>query len=225
MTSDEIRLRNIATMGEALGKQYSSLFHEITALHLYWNEFIEFFGTNDKRIKRLNQAAPGFFQMLQEQQFETNMSHMARLTDSPKSMGRENLTVRSLPDLVTDQALKDTLRVSVDDALQKTKFCRDWRNRRFAHHDLKLAIGDGQATPLARATKEQVAEALQSLADLLNVLERHFYKNVCSFADIAPHNGAATLLHLLGLGVIGREQVLERINKGDLSAANIPERI
>lgn len=110
MTSDEMKQRNIATMGEALGKQYSALFHEITALHLYWNEFIELFGTNDARIKRLNQTAPGFFQMLQEQQFETNMSHMARLTDSPKSMGKENLTVRSLPDLVTDQGLKDKTR-------------------------------------------------------------------------------------------------------------------
>jgi hypothetical protein len=56
-------------------------------------------------------------------------------------------------------------------------------------------------------------------------MERHFYKSVCSFKDIAAHNGAATLLHMLGLGVIGREQMLERINKGDFSAANIPEHI
>jgi hypothetical protein len=144
MTGDEMKQRNIATMGEALGKQYSALFHQITALHLYWNEFMELFGTNDARIKRLNQTAPGFFQMLQEQQFETNMSHMARLTDSPKSMGKENLTVRSLPDLVTDQGLKDKLTAQVDEVRQKTKFCRDWRNRRFAHHDLKLAIGTGK---------------------------------------------------------------------------------
>jgi hypothetical protein len=124
---------------------------------------------------------------------------------APMKMLLENLTVRSLPDLVTDQALKDTLTTHVDEVRQKTEFCRDWRNRRFAHHDSKLAIGDGQATPLARATKEQVAEALQSLADLLNVMERHYYKNVCSFKDIAAHNGAATLLHMVGLGVIGRK--------------------
>jgi hypothetical protein len=80
MTSDEMEKRNIATMGEALGKQYTVLFQEFAALNLYWKEFLELFGTNDKRIGRLNQAAPGFFQMLQEQQFETNMSHLARLT-------------------------------------------------------------------------------------------------------------------------------------------------
>ena len=225
MNGEEMKQRNIAAMGETLGKQYSALFHEVTALHLYWKEFIELFGTNDQRIKRLNQSAPGFFQMLQEQQFETNMSHMARLTDSPMSMGRQNLTIRSLPDLVSDADLKDKLRTHVETVRQKTQFCRDWRNRRFAHHDLMLAIGNGQAIPLTRATKEQVAEALQSLSDLLNVMERHYYKNVCSFGDIAAHNGAATLLHFLGLGVKGREQMLEKINKGDFSTDEWPEHV
>jgi hypothetical protein len=46
---------------------------------------------------RLNRSAPGFFRMLQEQQFETNMLHMARLTDSPNSVGKANLTIRNLP--------------------------------------------------------------------------------------------------------------------------------
>ncbi len=32
-----------------------------------------------------NRAAPGFFRMLQDQQFETNMLHLARLTDPPRS--------------------------------------------------------------------------------------------------------------------------------------------
>lgn len=81
MTGDEIERRNIDVMGGTLGKQYSVLFREVSALHLYWKEFLELFATNDKRIERLNQAAPTFFQMLQEQQFETNMSHLARLTD------------------------------------------------------------------------------------------------------------------------------------------------
>ena len=104
MTGDEMKQRNIATMGETLGKQYSALFHEITALHLYWNEFMELFGMSDVRIKRLNQAAPGFFQMLQKQQFETNMSRMARITDSPKSVGKEILrsAARRISSLIRD---------------------------------------------------------------------------------------------------------------------------
>jgi hypothetical protein len=138
MTGDELKQRNIAVMGEVLVRQYFALFNEFASLNLYWKEFLELFGTNDKRIERLNQAAPGFFQMLQEQQFETNMSHLTRLTDSPKSVGKENLTVQNLPELVSNPALKAELETHVEDIKQKTKFCRDWRNRRFAHHDLCL---------------------------------------------------------------------------------------
>jgi hypothetical protein len=89
MTSAELEQRNIDVMGETLGKQYSVLFREVAALHLYWSEFLELFATNDKRIERLNQAAPTFFQMLQEQQFETNMSHLARLTDRSEIAGKQ----------------------------------------------------------------------------------------------------------------------------------------
>lgn len=47
MTADEMKLRNVAAMGEAHGKQYTVLFQGVTALHLYWREFFELFGTNE----------------------------------------------------------------------------------------------------------------------------------------------------------------------------------
>src|SRR5258708_3022270 len=126
MTQDELEQRNIAVMGEALGKQYSALFHEVAALNLYWKEFLELFGTNDKRMNQRNRAAAGFFRMLQEQQFETNMLHIARLTDSPRSVGKDNLTIRNLPNLVSDHGLKRQLIALVDEVRKKTEFCRDW---------------------------------------------------------------------------------------------------
>ncbi len=30
----------------------------------------------------------------------------------------------------------------IDEIKRKTEFCRDWRNRRFAHRDLTLAMQD-----------------------------------------------------------------------------------
>lgn len=103
MTADELETRNIAAMGEVLGKQYSALHNEVAILHLYWKEFVELFGTNEKRIERLNQAAPGFFRMLQDELFQTNVLHIARLTDPPKSAGKDNLTLHNLPNLVSDK--------------------------------------------------------------------------------------------------------------------------
>jgi hypothetical protein len=54
MKAEELEKRNIEKMGEALGKQYSALCHEVTILHLYWKEYTELFSTNQKRIDRLN---------------------------------------------------------------------------------------------------------------------------------------------------------------------------
>jgi hypothetical protein len=225
MTGEELKQRNIDVMGETLGKQYTALFQEFASLNLYWKEFIELFGANDKRIARLNQAAPGFFQMLQEQQFETNMSHLARLTDSPKSAGKENLTICCLPDLVSNSGLKAELETHVAEIKQKTQFCRDWRNRRFAHHDLLLATQDSRAAPLEAATKEKIVAALQAVSDMLNVMERFYYRGCCSFDVIAAHNGVGTLLYILGFGIMGREKMMERIKRGDFSGDDTPENI
>jgi hypothetical protein len=107
----------------------------------------------------------------------------------------------------------------VDEVKRKTAFCRDWRNRRFAHHDLMLATGHAQAKPLEAATKEQFAEALRAISDLLNVMERFYHRGFCDFGAIAAHNGAATLLFILGFGVQGREQMQEKLAKGDFTAA------
>jgi len=225
MTGAEMKQRNIDKMGETLGRQYTALFQEFASLNLYWKEFLELFGTNDKRIARMNQSAPGFFQMLQEQQFETNMSHLARLTDSPKSVGKDNLTVRNLPELVTDLGLKAELNKHVEDIKQKTEFCRDWRNRRFAHHDLLLATQDSRAKPLELATKEKIVAALKAISDMLNVMERFYHRGSCAFDVIAAHNGANTLLYLLGFGIMGRDKMVERIKRGDFSGDDTPEQI
>jgi AbiU2 len=225
MTGAEMEARNVHMMGQELGKQYSVLFHEVTALHLYWKEFLELFGTNDKRIERLNLSAPGFFRMLQEQQFETNMLHIARLTDSSKSVGKDNLTIRNLPDLVTDPQLKRDLVALVDEARKKTEFCRDWRHRRFAHHDLLLAVQDGKAAPLKVASKESVNAALGALADVLNAIERYYFKGGCDFDAIAAREGVATLLFTLGFGVKARADMEAKIASGKFDELDTPESI
>lgn len=83
MTADELEKRNVDAVGEELGKQYSALHNEVAILHLYWKEFLELFGINQKRIDRLNEAAAGFFRMQQDELFQTNVLHIARLTDPP----------------------------------------------------------------------------------------------------------------------------------------------
>jgi hypothetical protein len=225
MTADELEKRHIDTMGEPLGKQYTILYREVSTLHLYWKEYLELFGTNQKRIDRLNQSAPLFFSMLQNELFQTNMLHIARLTDSPKSAGKDNLTLQNLPGLVSDEGLKKTLTDLLAVVTDKTQFCRDWRNRLFAHHDLALATGDTKATPLEVASREKVNSALQSLVDVMNAVERHYFKGGTSFRDIPAHNGAATLLHVLGDGLKQKDRREKLIAEGKFDDLDLPEHV
>jgi hypothetical protein len=44
--------------------------------------------------------------------------------------------------------IKESVRRLVSDAVRKTEFARDWRDRRIAHRDLELALREG-ANPVA----------------------------------------------------------------------------
>jgi hypothetical protein len=224
MTAEELEKRNIEKMGEVLGKQYTALYTEVATLHFYWKEYIELFGTNQKRIDRLNQSAPTFFRMLQDELFQTNVLHIARLTDPPKSAGKENLTLQNLPNLEPDKNLSNKLIGLLALAEQKTKFCRDWRNRRFAHHDLAL-VTDAKATPLETVNKEKVKEALQALANVLNALELHYFNGGTSFDAVAAHQGAAKLLFVLGDGVKQQERREKLIAQGKFDDLDTPQNI
>jgi hypothetical protein len=163
--------------------------------------------------------------MVQEQQFETNMMHIARLTDPPKSAGQDNLTITNIPNLVTDADLKTKLTKLVDDAKDKCAFAREWRNKRFAHHDLLLATQDDSATPLQAASKDSVKAALAALAAVLNAVELHYFKGGTVFDEVAVHNGANTLLYILGFGVKARSEMQAKIAVGKFENLGEPENI
>jgi hypothetical protein len=225
MREEELEVRNVKALGEAFGKQYTALFSEVGMLHLYWKEFLELFGTSDKRIERLNRSAPSFFSMLQGQQFASTVLLVARLTDPPKSAGKENLTIQNLPLLVKDATLKGELERLVDDAIQKAQFCRDWRNRQYAHADLALATRDTKASPLPAAPKEKIKDVLAALSDVVNAIERLYFKSGCSLDSITTHEGAATLLYVLGFGVKARDKMQHQIKSEKFDELDPPENI
>lgn len=117
-----------------------------------------------ERITLLNQAAPFFFRMIQDELWESTLLSLARLTDPSNSQGnpdRSNLTLQALPALTTDVTLKRELDKKISEATKLTAFCRDWRNRRIAHRDLKLAL-DEPTNPLAEGKRCFQATALRS---------------------------------------------------------------
>jgi hypothetical protein len=80
-TAEEAKKIHIAKMGQPLGEVYSALWQAVTIIFVYWKDYVELFGTKRKRIDILNQAAPQFFRMLQDELWGMSLLHIARLTD------------------------------------------------------------------------------------------------------------------------------------------------
>ena len=209
-TAEEIKANYISKMGQRLGEQYYALWQEVALLHLNWKEYVELFGTNEKRVKRLNEAAPAFFRMIQDQLWTVTLLHIARLVDSPRSVGQPNLTIRNLTDLVA-QELKAPLASLIDKAIADAAFARDWRNRIIAHTDLSLALQDGTSTPLEEASRTHVNTALGSISNVMNAVEHHYLDSGTIYTAAARHNSAVTLMYLIGDGLKAKAEREQRV--------------
>jgi hypothetical protein len=201
-------------MGHPLGAQYSALWQEVAGIHLNWGEFVELYGTKPERLELINRAAGTFFRVVQDSLWEGTLLHLARLTDPSKSPGKDrlNLTIQNFPDLIDDEKTKQQVRELIGIAIEKTEFCRDWRNRHIAHRDLKLAL-DEPATPLAQADKAKVDAALKAIVDVMNMVDIYFTGSETDYGHWSPHNGAVGLFYVIDDGLKAEEQRMERLHK------------
>lgn len=222
-TAEESRQDAIDAMGEDLGRFYHALSNELAWLYLKWGEYVALFGTKPSRIDLINKAAGEFFRIIQDGLWEDALLHIARLTDSPKSAGKDNLSIRGLPPLIAKPDLRQAVQDSVDIALAKTEFARDWRNRHIAHKDLKLALADG-AEPLKAASRAAVKDALAAIADVLNTISKSYLDSTTMFEGLGAHRGAEALLYVLDDGLKADQERRDRLSKGELRADDYARR-
>jgi hypothetical protein len=190
LTADEIKERYTKNMGKSLGQQYNALWQEVAWLHTKWREFVELFGSKPSRIDLLNQAAPAFFRLIQDSLWENILLHIARLTDPPKSLGvKANLTICNLADLVSFPQTSAAVRLLISVAQDKSRFCRDWRNRHIAHKDLNLAL-NASAAPLQAASRQCIREALSAIVAVLNEIEGAYMDSETHFEGPSRAGGA-----------------------------------
>ena len=198
LTGDEVLNEAINAMGSPLGDVYHALGDEVAWLHLKWNDFRELFADSDL-VDVLNSAAPAFFHDLQRQSWEDLLMHLCRVTDRAKTFGKENLTIRLLPDLVSSQQLKVELERLINVAVDATDFARDWRNRRLAHEELRVGRN---VTPLASAKFDYIDTALTAIRTVLNRLEQHYLDKTVSYEDTIPAlGGVQSLIAIVRKGV------------------------
>jgi hypothetical protein len=211
-TADEVKQEHIEKLGKDLGSIFHELWNEVASLYMKWEEYVELFGKAPSRIDLLNQSAPVFFKVVQDSLWENVLLHLARLTDPPKSAGKNNLTLKCLPSLV-DIKIREKIIKQIAYAEEKTNFCRDWRNRHIAHRDLQLAIGE-HAEPLKPANRANVKDALESIAKILNTISEYYTKSTISFHLIIGSGGAEGLLYVLDDGIRTDIERRKRIEAG-----------
>jgi len=208
-TSDEARRFYIDKMGEKLGEQFHALWQETATLHLRWAEFVELFADERSRIDLLNQAALSFFRIVEDGLWDHSLLHIARLTDRPKSRGKENLTIQNLTKLV-DNRIEPRVTDLVNKAVSKSEFCHDWRNRNIAHCDLMLSLNQS-VTPLSDAHKQNTEEALSAIEAVLSAVHEWYTGSPTTFKFVFTNGGAAALLRVLDNGLKAQRRSREHL--------------
>lgn len=214
-TTDEVRQNYMAAMGPDLGELFHVLSNELTWVHWRWQQYRILFGEKPTRLDLLNEAAPFFFRIVQDVFFEDTLLAIARLVGPEKSMGKPNLSITRLPQLLSDETLRDDVCRLVEKAKSAAGFAVDWRNRHLAHRDLELVLHTA-LQPLASASRQQVEEALSALRDVLNRIESALCRATTAYRSSPLTGDAETLLYVVRGGIKREREKRECWEKGEL---------
>jgi hypothetical protein len=212
-SAEEVEREHLGVLGPELGPTYHVLYEEVTWLHAKWNQYRQLYAT-PQTVDLLNRTAGFFFRVIQDVLWEDVVLHIARLTDSPKSMGKANLTLRRLPEVITIPELAAEVENLVDKVQKESAFARDWRNRRIAHRDLSLAL-DVEAEPLQAVSRAQVERVLSAIRAVLNKIHGHFWRDqAVAFDHFLAHDDAEALTYYLGVAAKAEDATQERLRQG-----------
>jgi hypothetical protein len=212
-TADEKLNEMIEAMGAESGKLFHILENELLWLTLQWVDFEELFGTKPTRIDIMNESAPVFFYRIQKVYWEQLLLGFSRLLDPAKTqvkgVYKANCTYAALLRQVNTPDFNDDLKRCIE----KSKFCRDWRNRKIAHMDYEVYVKGGASTPLENASRKDFTEVLSLLQQLHNDIRLHYKLGTCSFHHVKINSHAGQLLRMLENGLRFREQDFARMDK------------
>ena len=214
---EKLRIDYLEAMGPELGSLINEIKQRVVWLNWVWGEYLELYGKKESRIDLLNSAAPFFFRVVQETHWNSTILTIAKLTDPPSSVGKANLTMNRIPELINDENFKQKVVEFIAVAESKALFCRDWRNRALAHYDLQVAL-DSKSNPLEEATQKKVNNAIQALSSVIDKIWYHYTgANIFFGPNIDTTRGAYRLLHVIADGLKYAEEKHKRIQSGDFS--------
>jgi hypothetical protein len=224
-SAEEAKAEYVKSMGREIGPVFYALVCEVHYLHVKWGDYTALFD-KEKRVQLLNQVAPAYFARLQDIYVHDTFLHISRLTDQPKNGKHRHLTINGLVALIDVPELRRTLRPMVKHMNRMAKALRNWRDRKIAHTEYELALG--QATePLPPTTRARTRETIEAIAAVLNAVSAHYCDGDHRFRyESRPGTGALALLDCMDDGLKAARERDARIESRDyrpedLEAADI----
>lgn len=192
----EIQDGYTSSMGPELGTAFFQLYRKLVELHIVWQQYRQLFGSDSETVQLLNRTAGLFFKIVQDEFWASVLLGISRMTDPPKTSGRKNLTIQSLPALINDTALRTDVDTLCKAAVVNAAFAREHRNKRIAHQDHDYLV-DRASNPLSGVSRERVESMLSSLRDVLNRLDSHYRDTTVMYQDFIDASGARLLVSKL----------------------------
>lgn len=193
---DVVRSEYINAMGQELGASFYELYRKLVELHVLWQQYRQLFGCDSDTVHLLNRTAGLFFKIIQDELWDSVLLGVSRMTDPPATGKKKNLTIQSLPPLISDAKLQGEMQHLCDKALVAAEFAREHRNKRIAHQDHDY-LSNRNSDPLSGISRILIEEMLAALRAALNRLDLHFRDSTVMYEDFVDESGARLLVHKL----------------------------
>ena len=149
-------------MGDEAGEVFVTLRNETISAHEEWHVMKEL----SQHQQLLSDTEVAFFQIAVRSMWASLVLNVSRLTDPKKGRGYENASLFTLPTYLCGNNRKIIQNLATS-ARTRAKPLRDWRNKRFAHLDKKVAL-DNHLNPLKDIHLIQVEFVLDAVDRTLN---------------------------------------------------------
>lgn len=193
---DEVLADYVLAMGPQLGSSFFALHRKLIELHILWQQYRQLFGSEPETVHLLNRTSGLFFKIVQDELWDSVLLGISRMTDPPKTVGKKNLTLQSLPELIPDAKLRIEVEALCDKAKTEAEFAREHRNKRIAHQDHDY-LSDRAANSLSGISRERVEAMLAAIRAVLNRLNSHFCDSTMMYETFVDETGARLLVHKL----------------------------
>jgi len=165
---------------------FDKIKNEVIYCHYHWQTYRQLFGTNESRIKIMNDTTPSVFLILQDLFMDNITLAISKLIDHAETKGNKNLSLYLLLDLLEneiDVSSREKLIALIEQLKGIIKIFRDRRNKLIAHLDLKTAIGV-KVEDKYLISRKNVEDALAIISKFLNEIELYFFDGESMYDEI-----------------------------------------